>query len=114
MVLRRIGEKLVFLLTRRKLVGTDSFGNKYFVQQEKGMGGELVEKRLVKYPSGGAFQYDPTKISPEWHQWLSNTREDIPDSTVLGGQVKESNDTRLPRKEGTKETIRTPMGSLDH
>lgn len=111
MVLRKLGEKVAFFLTRKRLVGKDTFGNKYFVKHEVDMDGALVEKRLVKYPRGGAFQYDPTKISPEWHQWLSHTREEVPEEEPPRSREPES--TRLPRTGSMKDTIKTPIGSIE-
>lgn len=113
MVIRRLSEKVVSFLTRRKLVGTDDFGNKYFVKQEKGFNGELVEKRLVQYPGGGSFQYDPTKIPPEWHQWLSSAREEVP-SGIAPTCTRDTKERRLPPREGRNEAVKTPMGSIEN
>jgi len=112
MVIRKLSEKVVSFLARRKLVGTDTFGNKYFVRHEKGFDGEIVEKRFVKYPIGGAFEYDPTKIPAEWHQWLSKGRQEVPCGVVPTNSPKEVKEKR--RREDTEKTIKTPMGSIEH
>jgi NADH:ubiquinone oxidoreductase subunit len=114
MVIRKLSEKVVSFLTRRKLVGTDSFGNKYFVKHEKGLNGEMIEKRLVKYPSGGAFQYDPTKIPPEWHQWLSSSREEVPSGIAPTSTTRDTREKRSPPIRSKNEAIKTPMGSIEN
>eukprot|EP00013_Stygamoeba_regulata_P023797 CAMPEP_0177649060 /NCGR_PEP_ID=MMETSP0447-20121125/11166_1 /TAXON_ID=0 /ORGANISM="Stygamoeba regulata, Strain BSH-02190019" /LENGTH=125 /DNA_ID=CAMNT_0019151755 /DNA_START=127 /DNA_END=504 /DNA_ORIENTATION=- len=59
------------------LVGTDSFGNKYFENQQES---EYGRHRWVEYNSG-SFNYDPTTVSSEWHAWLHYT-SDVPPTSA--------------------------------
>lgn len=118
MVLRRLGEKIVSLFTGKTCIGKDSFGNKYFIKYEKGLEGETIVKRLVEYPTGGAFQYDPTKVSPEWHQWLSSTRDEPPEEHATThvernekGADREVMDIR--KNDTRKRSVKTPVGSIE-
>ena len=55
-----------------KLVGKDSFGNRYYQGRRKLPAGR--RRRWVVY-KGAA---DPTCVPAEWHGWLHYTSDDIP------------------------------------
>ena len=56
----------LYTLLKGKLIGTDSFGNKYY-QSKKG-------KRWVIYKE----EVEATKVPPEWFSWLHNLEKDKP------------------------------------
>lgn len=66
--------RLKNLLLKQKYVGIDNAGNAYFTKIEKGLNGDLIEKRFVKY----AGDYDPSKLPAEWASWLNKLRVDPP------------------------------------
>lgn len=61
-----LGTKL-YTIFCGKLVGTDSYGNKYFESRKTNEDGR--HKRWVEY-NGMA---EPSKVPPEWHGWLHHT-----------------------------------------
>lgn len=78
-MLRQLGERLAFFFLRRRTVGRDAHGNVFYSRLEKDLGGDIVEKRYVKYSRGtNALNYDPASVSPEWLQWLAKTRQQPP------------------------------------
>jgi NADH:ubiquinone oxidoreductase subunit len=84
-MLRQVGEKLASIFLRRRVVGQDAQGNIFYSRMEKGLGGEIVEKRYVKYSGGmNALNYDPASVSPEWLQWLAKTRQQPPGAPAEG------------------------------
>jgi NADH:ubiquinone oxidoreductase subunit len=50
-----------------KLVGSDAFGNKYYIEKKPTK--NRREKRWVMY-KGAA---EPSKVPPQWHGWLHHT-----------------------------------------
>ena len=68
-------KKVVNFVLRQKYVGADNAGNAYFIKIEKGLNGDLIEKRFVKY----AGDCDPSKLPASWASWLSKLRADPPD-----------------------------------
>lgn len=52
-----------------KCVGTDAFGNRYFVKKGKKKAG-MREKRWVQYASGLP---EPSQVPASWHGWLHHT-----------------------------------------
>lgn len=49
------------------LVGTDEFGNRYYLRKQKDSFGR--QKRMVRYHG----KAEPSAIPPEWHGWLHYT-----------------------------------------
>lgn len=56
-----------------KLVGEDSYGNRYYLQKS-GVGPLGVPSRWVVYQSLS----EPTQVPPEWHGWLHYTVDALP------------------------------------
>ncbi|OMJ14727.1 NADH dehydrogenase [ubiquinone] 1 alpha subcomplex subunit 12 [Smittium culicis] len=61
------------------LMGTDSFGNKYYENTEERYG----RHRWV-LPAASVPKSDATQIPPGWNQWLHCVSDDIPVSDELG------------------------------
>jgi NADH:ubiquinone oxidoreductase subunit len=64
---------------RGELVGTDSFGNRYYREKgrrqlERGGGRYSREKRWVMYKGAP----EASKVPPEWHAWLHHTVDEVP------------------------------------
>jgi NADH:ubiquinone oxidoreductase subunit len=87
-----------------RLVGTDEFGNRYYVQK-RGVGPLGVPRRFVTYKS----QSEPSLVPPEWHGWLHYTVDTPPTEesyTPRPWQLK-----HRPNMTGTPEAYR-PSGSI--
>ena len=56
-----------------RLIGTDSFGNRYYTMKPKR--GLKRERRLVMYAAANA---DASHVPPEWHGWLHHQTNDLP------------------------------------
>ncbi len=81
------------------LVGTDSFGNKYY--REKGPEG-LSERRWVIYKGIP----EASKVPPEWHGWLHHTVErPVPINEVKRWAWEKNH---LPNLSGTPYAYRPP------
>jgi NADH:ubiquinone oxidoreductase subunit len=85
---------------RGRLVGTDEFGNKYYVQT-KGVGPVGVPRRWVIFAQGA----EATNISADWHGWMHYTTDTPPVAETY--QVK----PHLPNPTGTPAALR-PKGSI--
>ncbi|KAJ3195992.1 hypothetical protein HK101_010408 [Irineochytrium annulatum] len=59
-----------------KLVGKDQFGNEYYENRDD----IVVRDRWVMYKR---WNYDPTQVPPEWHQWLHRITDDVPNETTV-------------------------------
>ncbi|GAX72895.1 hypothetical protein CEUSTIGMA_g350.t1 [Chlamydomonas eustigma] len=55
--------------TAGNLVGTDSFGNRYYENNDLG----YARKRWVLFQD--TFNYNATSVSPEWHGWLNGIND---------------------------------------
>ncbi len=64
-----IGTKL-FTYFRGRLVGSDSQGNRYFIEKQARSGHR--QRRWVLYNG----QVEASRVPPEWHAWLHYTTED--------------------------------------
>jgi len=62
------------IFSRAKRVGTDNYGNKYFIA--KARKGYKRERRFVMY-NGVA---EATAIPPEWHGWMHHQSDEVPSS----------------------------------
>ncbi|PCJ29854.1 MAG: hypothetical protein COA94_00410 [Rickettsiales bacterium] len=56
-----------------KHVGSDRFGNKYYLGQKKNYLGKA--KRFVTYNG----QPNGAKVPPDWHRWLHYSSDDLPE-----------------------------------
>ncbi|KAJ3410934.1 hypothetical protein HDV05_002989, partial [Chytridiales sp. JEL 0842] len=59
-----------------KLVGTDALGNEYYENRQDIFGRD----RWVLFAK---WNYDPSQVPPEWHQWLHRFTDDIPSESTL-------------------------------
>ena len=97
-----IGTRL-FTWLYGELVGTDPFGNRYYL--DKRTRGQKRERRWVLY-NGYA---DASKVSPDWHGWLHHTFVEPPTQAPLRRPRWEKD--HLPNLSGTPFAYR-PKGSL--
>jgi NADH:ubiquinone oxidoreductase subunit len=70
-----IGTKL-FTWMNGKQVGSDAFGNRYFVHR-KGATRDGREMRWVIYNG----LTEASKVPPEWHHWLHHGTDEVPDGS---------------------------------
>ena len=83
-----------------KLVGTDTFGNRYFTEKKTS---RKQAKRWV-LSNGKA---EPSKVPPQWHGWLHYTL----DAPVAEGQSYSWEKPHVPNLTGTKGAY-VPPGHL--
>ncbi|QLC21973.1 NADH:ubiquinone oxidoreductase subunit NDUFA12 [Parasphingopyxis sp. CP4] len=81
-------------------VATDDSGNRYY-ESKKG-----PRRRWVIYPGGN----DASNVPAEWHGWLHQTVEDVPDQSLPPARAWESPYTK--NLTGTDEAYR-PAGDLE-
>ena len=101
-----IGTRL-FNWWKGELVGTDSFGNRYF--REKGGEREKIKsggrrsnrRRWVMY----AGEAEASRVPPEWHAWLHHTT----DAPLDAGRRRSWQKPHLPNLTGTPAAYR-PRG----
>jgi len=86
------------------LVGTDSFGNRYY--RGRPIGRRKRERRWVIY----AGEPEASKVPPEWHGWLHWTQEEPPTKVkpVHYPWMK----PHLPNLTGTEQAYRPPGHTL--
>jgi NADH:ubiquinone oxidoreductase subunit len=95
---------------RGELVGTDTFGNRYFRDKSRravarGGGRFSRERRWVMY-NGEA---EASRVPPEWHGWLHHSTDDVP---ADGGRPLYAwQKPHVPNLTGTPLAYRPP-GSL--
>ena len=82
--------------------GTDSFGNRYYVDRRNK--GKKRERRWVLYKGAP----EASKVPPEWHAWLHSHVGQPP---VQGSQPKPWQKPHRPNMTGTPEAYR-PAGSI--
>jgi len=95
-----------FLTWRRGvLVGTDSFGNRYFKEKKARPG--MKERRWVLYKG----EPEASKVPPEWHGWLHYTNKD----PLSAGSPfhKPWQKEHLPNLTGTLGAYRPPGHTLE-
>ena len=85
-------------------VGTDAQGNKYYRGKKPGPLGN--ERRWVIYNGAN----DASRVPPEWHGWLHNTFDGVPESFLPPARIWEVDYT--PNATGTPDAYR-PMGALE-
>ena len=94
-----------FLNKRRgQHVGTDSFGNDYFVDRRTR--GTPEERRWVMY----AGDSEASSVPPGWHAWLHHQCDTLPDADSASGKpwVKE----HKPNLTGLPDAYRPPGSTL--
>lgn len=93
----------LFIKVFNKHVGTDQFGNKYFISKKKNYLGKC--KRFVIY-NGKEIS---SKIPPNWHGWVHYLTDEIPgDDNLLYSWQKE----HMPNVTGTiyaKDSAKNPV-----
>ena len=108
----QIGTKICSLLFGKK-VGTDEFGNTYFISKLpalKPYGGKIRQKRWVIYRDSP----EPTKISPNWFLWMHYTIDDI---DANASENKTNSVIRyqfLPNETGTEFAYSPSAAKLDY
>jgi NADH:ubiquinone oxidoreductase subunit len=86
-------------------VGTDAQGNTYFrAKKKKGSGGR--ERRWVIYNGAN----DASRVPAEWHGWLHNSYDALPDSHLPPPRIWEADFS--PNATGTGAAYR-PQGALE-
>ena len=98
-----IGTRL-FTWLNGELVGSDEFGNKYYVHRRTK--GAKREKRWVLY-NGEA---EASRVPPEWHAWLHRLVDSPPSERPLPAKSWEKE--HLPNLTGTVGAY-FPPGSLN-
>lgn len=83
------------------IVGTDAFGNRYYVSKKPGADGKL--RRSVLYKG----IVEASKIPPVWHGWLHYITDTLPEQLDNYSWQK----APLPNLTGTKLAYR-PMGHV--
>lgn len=94
----------IYTRLRGRHVGTDEFGNKYYVQS-KGIGPVGVPRRWVIFAKGA----EATNISADWHGWMHYTTDTPPIAEAY--QVKPWQKPHVPNRTGTPDAYR-PKGSI--
>lgn len=89
----------VFTWLHGELVGTDEFGNRYYL--DKRTKGQPRERRWVLYKGAP----EASKVPPEWHAWLHSHVGQPP---VQGSQPKPWQKPHLPNLTGTSQAYLPP------
>ena len=79
------------------LVHEDSLGNKYYHDKKN------IQKRWVVYASG----FGPESLPTQYHNWLHNTSDEIPDF-----DVEQSTQVMMVKKRLQKHTVKH-KGNID-
>ena len=90
-------------------VGTDAQGNSYFRARKlraAGQPGAGTERRWVLYNGAN----DASRVPAEWHGWLHNSYDGVPESHLPPARIWEVDYT--PNATGTPEAYR-PQGALE-
>jgi NADH:ubiquinone oxidoreductase subunit len=90
-------------------VGTDAEGNRYFrSNKRRGVNEPLAgtERRWVIYNGAN----DASRVPAEWHGWLHNSYDDVPESHLPPARIWEADYT--PNATGTSAAYR-PQGALE-
>jgi NADH:ubiquinone oxidoreductase subunit len=90
-------------MRKGKPVGEDVFGNKYYELKKPGKG---LKRRWVIYNGAN----DASRVSPEWHGWLHQSYDEIPDSHLPKPMIWEKQPTG--NLTGTASAYR-PKGALE-
>lgn len=85
-------------------VGTDGQGNRYYRDGKRRADG--TERRWVIYNGAN----DASRVPAEWHGWLHNTYDAVPESHLPAPRIWEADYT--PNATGTPAAYR-PQGALE-
>ncbi|CAJ1068992.1 NADH dehydrogenase 1 alpha subcomplex assembly factor 2 [Labrus bergylta] [Xyrichtys novacula] len=110
----------------RDHVGTDHFGNKYYIiPEQKTWTGRLVRaKRIIEAANPAEFEYTVGSIPTEWDAWIRGRRKEPPSIEELlknesyRKQIKlkakevEEKDLALQAKEYEEGLVATPTRTL--
>ena len=91
-------------------VGTDAQGNRYYRSRKRraaGQPGAGSERRWVIYSGAN----DASRVPAEWHGWLHNSYDGVPESYLPPPRIWETEFT--PNATGTPLAYR-PQGALEH
>ena len=91
-------------LRQGRLVGTDSLGNRYYVQR-RGVGPLGKPRRWVVYRDLS----EASQVPPEWHGWLHHTLDALPSEATF--QTRPWQKPHRPNMTGTPAAYR-PGGSI--
>jgi NADH:ubiquinone oxidoreductase subunit len=100
---------LVNSMATGQLVGEDAEGNRYFRARKlraAGQPGAGTERRWVLYKGAN----DASRVPAEWHGWLHNSYDGVPESHLPPARIWEADYT--PNATGTVEAYR-PQGALE-
>jgi NADH:ubiquinone oxidoreductase subunit len=89
-------------------VGTDAQGNEYYRSKQRRKSGPFagLERRWVIYNGAN----DASRVPAEWHGWLHNSYDGVPESYLPPARIWETEFT--PNATGTPEAYR-PAGALE-
>ena len=93
----------LFTRLHGELVGTDAFGNRYFIDRRTK--GKKRERRWVMYKGAP----EASKVPPEWHAWLHWNLAQPP---VQGAQRKAWQKPHVPNLTGTDQAYLPPGHTL--
>jgi len=88
---------IIHTMLKGKYVGTDQFGNKYY--KAKPRKGYNYERRWIIYRS----EVDASMVPPEWHGWLHNQTDNIPDVENNNSHYKKWIKRHMPNMSGTEK-----------
>jgi NADH:ubiquinone oxidoreductase subunit len=97
-----LGTRL-FTLLHGEAVGTDAFGNRYFLDRRTK--GKKRERRWVLYKG----QPEASKVPPEWHAWLHSNAAEPP---LHPAAPKPWQKPHEPNLTGTDHAYRPPGHTL--
>ena len=89
----------LFTRLHGELVGTDSFGNRYFIDRRTK--GKKRERRWVLYKGAP----EASKVPPEWHAWLHSN---LPQPPAAGSHDRPWQKPHLPNLTGTVQAYLPP------
>jgi NADH:ubiquinone oxidoreductase subunit len=93
----------LFTRLHGELVGTDAFGNRYYIDRRTK--GKKRERRWVMYKG----EPEASKVPPEWNGWLHWTLAEPP---VQGTQPKAWQKPHVPNLTGTEQAYLPPGHTL--
>lgn len=91
---------ILHTLINGELVGTDSFGNRYYRSKRKDRWGR--EQRWCMFKGSE----EASRVPPEWHAWLHHTVEEP--LTRLSTKIKNWQLEHIPNMTGSSQAYRPP------
>jgi NADH:ubiquinone oxidoreductase subunit len=95
---------MVWSMRHGEHVGTDAQGNRYYRSRKQTPDGR--ERRWVIYEGAN----DASRVPAEWHGWLHNSYDGVPESHLPPPRIWEVDYT--PNATGTNQAYR-PQGALE-